>query len=191
METLNIGCGRDLWGDVRLDIRKECKPTLVADAQYLPFIDSSFKVSKIWHVLEHVDHPYKALHECLRVTTESSRLAFPDERDMRPKVACFFLSLPFSIRWFSWYAKFRQNMEHKWTIKGERITDFLRLQGWKCTMTLDSTALISILESGRTPKRLKWLAKYVPHIRHGYIIGAEIVMRPTPMVVSGLDTVAV
>jgi SAM-dependent methyltransferase len=177
METLNIGCGRDSWGDVRLDVHKDCRPTLVADAQNLPFINGSFKVTKMHHVLEHLDNPYRALRECLRVTTERIKLAFPDERDMRPKVARFFFSLPFSIRWFSWFTKFRQRGEHKWAIKGEEFTKFLRLQGWQCTLTIDSIALISIFESRRTPKCLKPLANYVPRIKHGYTIEAKFLRR--------------
>jgi hypothetical protein len=65
-------------------------------------------------------------------------------------------------------------MEHKWAIKSEKITTFFRRQGWKCTLALDSITLISIFESRRTPKHLKSLAKYLPHIRHGYIIIAEL-----------------
>jgi ubiquinone/menaquinone biosynthesis C-methylase UbiE len=93
METLNIGCGRDFWSDVRLDLRKECKPTLIADAQNLPFVNDSFKVARMSHVLEHLDNPYKALHECLRVTTDRIKLTFPDQRDMRSRLAHFFFSL--------------------------------------------------------------------------------------------------
>ena len=172
-KTLNIGCGYDLWGDVRLDIRRECKPTLIADAQNLPFINGSFKVAKMSSVLEHLDNPYRALHESLRVTTEKLKLAFPDERDMRARVVRFFFSLPFSIRWFSSYAILRQRGEHKWAIRGEEITRFLTSHGWKCTMTRNSITLIGIFESKRTPKRLKPLAKFVPHIRHGYVIEAN------------------
>jgi hypothetical protein len=57
MELLNIGCGSDPWGDVRVDvafsfITASFKPNVLADVHYLPFKSGAFKVAKASHVLE-------------------------------------------------------------------------------------------------------------------------------------------
>ena len=59
MKSLNVGCGSDTWGDVRVDIASNFlswhfRPTVLADAHYLPFKDGSFEVVKASHVLEHL-----------------------------------------------------------------------------------------------------------------------------------------
>lgn len=36
-KSLNVGCGGDFRGDIRIDIVKSVKPTVVCDAHYLPF----------------------------------------------------------------------------------------------------------------------------------------------------------
>lgn len=63
MMSLNVGCGGDRWGKVRLDIARNVRPTIIADIQHLPFVDNSFDVAKASHVLEHVNNPYEALDE--------------------------------------------------------------------------------------------------------------------------------
>jgi hypothetical protein len=77
METrsLNVGCGSDPWGDVRVDvafsfITRHFRPTVLADACYLPFKDGGFEVAKASHLLEHLRNPFKALDEVLRVATK-------------------------------------------------------------------------------------------------------------------------
>jgi len=73
--TLNVGCGTDPWGDVRVDIMRYSPysflPTsvnVVADVQYLPFRSNSFSVYGCFHVLEHVSNPRAALQEVRRVS---------------------------------------------------------------------------------------------------------------------------
>jgi hypothetical protein len=85
IKSLNIGCGSDPWGDVRVDvafnfITAHFKPTILADAHHLPFKNRSFKIVKASHVLEHLKNPFIALDEMLRVTTNELILKFPTER---------------------------------------------------------------------------------------------------------------
>jgi hypothetical protein len=171
METLNVGCGPDSWGDVRLDICKECKPTLIGDAQSLPFTKNCFKTVKIWHVLEHVESPSKALSECLRVTKEKVILAFPTKNDMKPVLIRFLFSLPFSIRGISYWVNFRKNREHKWVIKPEAVTRFFEQHGWECSVSIERyLPILSIFESKRAPRRLRPFANKVPRIGQYYAI---------------------
>jgi len=58
MKSLNVGCGSDPWGDLRVNvafrfITMYFKPTILAAAHYLPFKDGSFVV-KASHVFEHL-----------------------------------------------------------------------------------------------------------------------------------------
>jgi hypothetical protein len=66
MRTLNVGCGSDPWGAVRVDvafsfITHHFRPTVLADASHLPFKDGVFEVVKASHLLEHLRNPFKAL----------------------------------------------------------------------------------------------------------------------------------
>lgn len=77
--TINIGCGSDTWGDIRLDYAKkpkeyyltgESSANLIADAQHLPFMDKCFSELRAFHVLEHIRNWKKALKEWCRVSVK-------------------------------------------------------------------------------------------------------------------------
>ncbi len=82
MLTLNVGCGSDPWGDVRVDLEHQTQTgvrsmlNLRADAHYLPFRDNAFEHAKCWHVLEHLENPHQAVREIRRVSAHSE-LRFP------------------------------------------------------------------------------------------------------------------
>lgn len=79
---LNVGCGADQWGDIRLDITR--KPSyhhrsglpatvnIIGDAQHLPFRNDSFEELRIHEVLEHLADWKKAVSECIRVSEKIS-----------------------------------------------------------------------------------------------------------------------
>jgi len=99
MRSLNVGCGLDRWGDVRVDvafsfISAHFKPTVLADAHYLPFKDESFEVVKASHTLEHLRDPFKALDEIMRVATKNMILKFPREWDVLPWFISNILPIP-------------------------------------------------------------------------------------------------
>jgi SAM-dependent methyltransferase len=77
---LNVGCGADAWGDIRLDRGRYSETSgyggrtsanVIADAEQLPFRDNSFHMSRAYHVLEHVPNPQRAFDEILRVSCEA------------------------------------------------------------------------------------------------------------------------
>ena len=85
---LNIGCGNDPWGDVRVDPFREGSANVIADAHYLPFRDNSFSDVRCWHVLEHCRDPRKAATEAKRVGgTVNAR--FPYKYDRIPWVLSY------------------------------------------------------------------------------------------------------
>lgn len=99
MESLNIGCGADPWWDVRLDVAfnflmDTFKPTILADAHYLPFRERSFSIVKASHVLEHLKDPLKALDEMMRVAEAKIILKFPIEWDVLPVFVSSILPIP-------------------------------------------------------------------------------------------------
>ena len=75
--TLNVGCGADTWGDVRVDIgnySETCgyggrtKANIIASAEQLPFQNCVFREARAHHVLEHIPNPQRALDELVRVS---------------------------------------------------------------------------------------------------------------------------
>ncbi|MCK4434023.1 methyltransferase domain-containing protein [Candidatus Bathyarchaeota archaeon] len=71
---LNAGCGCSKWGDIRVDIEKYSSlygrvttSNIVASIEFLPFRDKVFAEVRCYHVLEHVDNPFNALKELLRI----------------------------------------------------------------------------------------------------------------------------
>ena len=73
---LNVGCGGNDWGDIRVDVqrfseiyyRRETTANVLASVEHLPFIDNVFNVTKCYHTLEHVRNPRIAFIELKRVT---------------------------------------------------------------------------------------------------------------------------
>jgi ubiquinone/menaquinone biosynthesis C-methylase UbiE len=164
MESLNVGCGSDPWGDVRVDvafsfITAHFKHTVLADAHYLPFKDGSFEVVKASHVLEHLSNPSKALNEILRVATREIVLKFPTEYD----VLLWFISNVLPIPSFStirWTYITRKRGLHLWVINPKPIIEYLKQKGWKVSYEKGSVCFFATLETGRKAKYFRWLTKH-------------------------------
>jgi hypothetical protein len=88
---INIGCGNDSWGDIRIDIHRTRTTNIVASAEDLPFRDDSFGETRMWHVLEHSKNPQLALSEALRVS-KHVHAKFPYKYDRVPFVLATLLS---------------------------------------------------------------------------------------------------
>ena len=93
MIMLNVGCGSDFRGDVRLDIHKTEAANLLADAQFLPFRSRVFDLVFCISVLEHIPSWSQALQEILRVSRDSVLLEVPVNSDLR-KTDVFRLLFP-------------------------------------------------------------------------------------------------
>ena len=120
MTSLNVGCGPEEWGDVRVDIDfatqtgRASKLNVRADAQALPFRDKAFTNCRCWHVLEHVENPRLALNEIRRVSL-SADLRFPVDEGYKIHM----LASAVSFDWAEFknaYLTFRRRA-HKWIIK--------------------------------------------------------------------------
>jgi len=75
---LDVGCGNRKAGDVNIDINRQCRPDVVCDIHFLPFIDSAFNHVLCYHVLEHRGvKPRKALKELKRVSSGFVEIQVP------------------------------------------------------------------------------------------------------------------
>ncbi len=92
MTTLDVGSGANPHGDVNLDMytgysphaeMNVKKPTIRADAHYLPFQNEMFIGVHCSHTLEHLTKPEVALREMLRVLQKYGRATFevPDSNN--------------------------------------------------------------------------------------------------------------
>jgi hypothetical protein len=175
MNSLNVGCGLDPWGDVRVDIAFEfatwhLRPTIIADARYLPFKDYSFEVIKASHVLEHIQNPFKALDELLRISKMTIILSFPTKYDVLP----WFISNIFPIPNFSAFqlpCLTRKKRLHLWIINPLIVIDYLRKKNWKASCERETVSLFAMLEAGRKAKYFRWLTKRT-RIPFEYVIAA-------------------
>jgi predicted SAM-dependent methyltransferase len=81
MVSLNVGSGPIKNCDVNVDLTRDFKPTIVCDAQYLPFKTRVFSQIVCLHLLEHLDQPSKCLTEIARVAQLNAtiEIAFPLE----------------------------------------------------------------------------------------------------------------
>ena len=67
--VLNLGCGNDFRGDIRIDLKpNKAAVNLVADAHYLPLREKTIRSTLCKSVLEHVESPYKVMIEIKRIT---------------------------------------------------------------------------------------------------------------------------
>jgi len=176
MKSLNVGCGSDLWGDVRVDvtfsfITAHFKPTVLADAHYLPFKDGSFEVVKASHLLEHLKNPFKALDEMLRVATKELILKIPTEWDVLPVFLSFLLPIPhFSS--LKWAYQTRKKKLRLWILNPKILIKYFKQNGWESSCVKGGLCLFAILESGRKAKYFRWLTERV-RIPYEYIVTAK------------------
>lgn len=173
MRSLNVGCGSDVWGDVRLDVAKAnlrglFTLTVLADAHNLPFRDKCFEVTKASHILEHLMNPFKALDEIIRVTRDKIILRFPTERDVLP----YFLCNIFPPNFTALINVIKNRKLHLWTINPDIICGYLKGKGWRCHRQTKINCFLAFLESGRKAKYFKWLTKRFLRIPCEYTIVA-------------------
>lgn len=157
-----------MWGDVRVDVAFDHRPTVLADAHYLPFKDGSFELVKASHLLEHVRNPFNALGEMLRVATKEIILKFPREWDVLPWFISNILPVPsFSALRLAYLT--RKRRLHLWIINPKVISEYLKQNGWETCMKRGGICVFATLEAGRKAKYFRWLTKNV-RISHEYIL---------------------
>jgi len=71
---LNLGCGVDQWGDLRIDLVPTSSTNLVADAQRLPLRDATVSEVRETNLFEHLPNPAQHLLEVKRVLRKNGEL---------------------------------------------------------------------------------------------------------------------
>jgi len=136
---LNVGCGANTWGDVRLDVVRDYWLTkgksavnIIADAQHMPFRDKCFDELRLHHVLEHIPNWKKALSECCRVAGKLSIIIPIDSYIPRLEwhhIPPFLYSLP-TLGYFRYLLQIpRRTREHLWQFDINKLTSTLRTLG--------------------------------------------------------------
>jgi SAM-dependent methyltransferase len=124
--NLNIGCGSDDYGDVRLDIDYHTQTGIVsklnirADAHYLPFKDKSFEYVKCWHCIEHTAKPMQVIREIERVSYHYS-IRFPSDNGYTKRLFVTLVNLRFTD--FILTYKTMKGRFHRWAIRGGHNTE--------------------------------------------------------------------
>jgi len=176
MNTLNVGCGLDPWGDVRIDVaftfaNWQLKPSILADACYLPFQDQAFEVVKAGHLLEHVKTPFEALDEILRISSKTVILSFPTKYDVLPWFVSNIFPIP-SLSAFRLPYLTRKKRLHLWIINPEIVIKYLKKKGWASYLETGTVSLFTWLETGRKAKYFRWLTNSI-RIPFEFIITAK------------------
>jgi SAM-dependent methyltransferase len=174
--TLNIGCGPDRTGSVRVDLstwsafnEEPSAANVVADAENLPFRDTVFNDVLCANVLEHLDNPKQAIAEARRVGGRC-RFIYPHDRwglivEVLSTVSHFFTkrkpleTCRFIRKWLRWKER---HLDHKWriTMPGQQPifslvgpfkvhTHFLQVQGRMWLGKPLFTIAASILKKGK------------------------------------------
>jgi len=118
-DSLNIGSGLYKEGLVSLDISSRVRPTVVADAHYLPFRSGIFRRALCYHVLEHVNSPRRVLTEIFRVLKTG---AFAEVTTPHPWIEAFHMLLG---------KRHYQKIGHKHLLKKNELYLLLKETGFR------------------------------------------------------------
>ncbi len=160
--TLNLGCGRDRFGTVRLDIRKEgTSANLIADINYLPFKEGCFDIIRAWDVIEHLEkHPVETVATLMKLLRENGLIHIRTPSENYKQLIIEVMSLPFFIisclmrketsllfNAIPHLVNFRKRMKgaketsgfggHRWLIKWGREIRWMKLIAWKYEIILN------------------------------------------------------
>jgi ubiquinone/menaquinone biosynthesis C-methylase UbiE len=120
LTSLNLGCGQEDWGDIRVDFDSatqtglSSKLNVRADAHALPFRDKAFARSRCWHVPEHVQNPTHVLDQIRRVSL-STDVRSPVDEGYKMQMLIGLVSLEWAI-FKNGYLTFRRRAQ-RWIIK--------------------------------------------------------------------------
>ena len=173
---LNIGCGADPWGDIRLDINKEhygarSSLNIVADAGHLPFRDEAVEEVRAYHVLEHLFDWKNALKEWARVSPKID-IKNPSETYISNGIRSFLLELANLVFLTNRSLKVlnfpKRRIEHKWAINPQSVINALEEEAYTVHLTLNTFPFFKPLE------RIKKLKPFLPRTAFEYeIIGVN------------------
>jgi len=187
--NLNVGCGFDDWGDIRLNVSKyyhklKVQLNIMADAQNIPFRDKVFQKTRAFHILEHLPNWRKAVDEWCRVTLDEIELEIPIEHSFSSRqmysLINYILNILFAFLSFEPYAINsilslpKRRKEHLWKIDPYRLLYELRKQGFNATIKIIERPFFTFLCYGRMSRRFPFnVSKKGPTFEFAYRIVAK------------------
>jgi len=107
--TLEVGCGNNPVSQhsIGLDVKRDSKADIIADAHHLPFQNQTFMRVVFYEVLEHLYNPSLTLSEINRVLIKKGKLQF---------------SLPNAMYW---------RIILRWIVKGEASVSPEHIYCWR------------------------------------------------------------
>lgn len=130
--VLNLGCGNDLRGDIRIDLKPDISTALnlVADAHYLPLREKVIGSTLCKSVLEHVESPIKAILEMKRVTRNEIIIVVPNVinimRIMRGLLFPMYKVSTLTRHLQGWDMRIMKHLAHMTGLKIESFTWFAK-----------------------------------------------------------------
>lgn len=172
---LNIGCSRDTWGDIRLDISDtylnyKSSANIHADAQNIPFQDRVFEETKAWNILEHLPCWQQAIKDWCRVTDNKLQIEVPmDAGFQRQELIAEIFSLNFSF-----ISKMpSRRREHLWQFNPQSIIQELQANGFDAKLTYELAPLFFRDENRLARNRFVRFIRQIQHrIPFGYLVTA-------------------
>lgn len=124
--SLNLGCGNDERGDIRIDLKPPKKAlNLLADAHFLPIRDKAIGRTLCKSVLEHVEAPIKAMLEMKRITVEEIIIIVPNlmnvGRILRTLINPLFKISVETLHLQGWDSKLIKHLAHLTGLKVKKI----------------------------------------------------------------------
>lgn len=162
---LNVGCGADTWGNVRLDVsrkywmaRGKSSANILADAQHLPFRNKSFGELRAHEVLEHLPYWRLALSEFCRVSKKISITVPVDSFLPRNDWMILFLPTPTYLRFLVRLPQ--RAKEHLWQFNVNVLESLLKKAGFSHVETeVINYPIFGFLAYGRKGKYFQLLSQ--------------------------------
>ena len=170
MVSLNIGSGRDSWGDIRVDLLKSQTgipndPNLIGSALYLPIRDSAIQQIRCWHVIEHLIDWRRLLNEIARVSTKdvNIQLRFPIDDGFKRYFLINWSRLDFRLMRHAYLT--RKNRAHVWVIDPEIVSRHLTEAGFRVIAKRNRAGFFAgWLGYGRKGKIMRRLLQWSPRL---------------------------
>lgn len=154
--SLNLGCGSDPTGNVRMDFAGEgtCANIVGNVEMTLPFKDNTFDLVIAHGVIEHLKNPYSFLDEVRRVLKPSGTLSLVTDN-----ASFFYIYFP-GQRHGAGYVGLSPLDKHRVVFHDTHVFEFLSAFGF-LNIDIELCAYKDNLRKGKLTKMLEFLGYYV------------------------------
>jgi len=133
--TLNVGSGRDTWGDIRIDMTRSQtgvhnNPNVIASALHIPLRTGIISEIRCRHVIEHIGDWKRVVAEIARVSSLGCRveLRFPIDDGYKRDFMLSWSRVDVSGMIHAYYT--RKNRAHSWIMNPKSVSVLLTSLGF-------------------------------------------------------------